>query len=154
SGQRVLALEELERAEPGAVVPRADDDLAALLYTGGTTGRAQGVMLTHANLHFSGRSAHDAAHIPGVNRALTTLPLSHAYGLLVTIAALHSGEQGITVLLRWFDPDAFLELIPEHNLQLSAVVPSMLQILLGKPLEQYDLSSLRYVSSGGAPLPH
>jgi long-chain acyl-CoA synthetase len=153
AGDGVIELGSLQAAQPGAIVPRSDDDLAALLYTGGTTGRSKGVMLTHANLHFSGRSAHDAAHVPGVNRALTTLPLSHAYGLLVTIAALHSGEQGITVLLRWFDPDAFLSLIPEHQLQLSAVVPSMLQILLAKPLEDYDLSTLRYLSSGGAPLP-
>jgi long-chain acyl-CoA synthetase len=56
------------------------------------------------------------------------------------------------VLLRWFDPVAFLGLIEEHRLQVSAVVPSMLQILLAQPLEAHDLSSLRYLSSGGAPL--
>jgi long-chain acyl-CoA synthetase len=152
TGSGVVPLASLEASEPGPVVARTDDDLAALLYTGGTTGRAKGVMLTHANLHFTGRSAHDASHVPGVNRALTTLPLSHAYGLLVTLAAMHSPERGIGVLLRWFDPTAFLELIQEHQLQLSAVVPSMLQILLSAPLEEYDLSSLRYLSSGGAPL--
>jgi long-chain acyl-CoA synthetase len=149
----VVPLASVEESEPAAIVPRADDDLAALLYTGGTTGRAKGVMLSHANLHFTGRSAHAAAHIPGLNRALATLPLSHAYGLLLTIAALHSTESGVSVLLRWFDPTAFLSLIEEHELQLSAVVPSMLQILLSQPLEDYDLSSLRYVGSGGAPLP-
>ena len=42
--------------------------------------------------------------MPGVNRALVTLPLSHAYGLLVTIAGMHIAEQGVAVLLRWFDP--------------------------------------------------
>jgi long-chain acyl-CoA synthetase len=152
-GDGVVALAELERAQPRPIVPRADDDLAALLYTGGTTGRAKGVMLSHANLHFSGGAAHQSAHVPGVNRALTTLPLSHAYGLLVTIAGLHQAEPGVTVLLRWFEPAAFLGLIGEHQLQLSAVVPTMLQILLGQPLENYDLSSLRYVTSGGAPLP-
>lgn len=148
----MLPLAQLEEAQPRPIVPRADDDLAALLYTGGTTGRAKGVMLSHANLYFSGHAAYDAAHVPGVDRALTTLPLSHAYGLLVTIAAMHHPEQGINVLLRWFDPTAFLELIGEHQLQQSAVVPTMLQILLGSPLEEYDLSSLRYLSSGGAPL--
>jgi long-chain acyl-CoA synthetase len=152
TGAGVLALGSLESAEPAALVPRSDDDLAALLYTGGTTGRAKGVMLSHANLDFSGRSAHDAAHVPGVNRALGTLPLSHAYGLLVTIAGMHSPEQGVAVLLRWFDPEAFLTLIGEHGLQLSAVVPTMLQILLSQPLEDYDLSTLRYLTSGGAPL--
>jgi long-chain acyl-CoA synthetase len=150
-GVRTLA--ELEAAEPDSIVLRADDDMAALLYTGGTTGRAKGVMLSHANLYFSGQSAHDSGHVPGVNRALATLPLSHAYGLLVTVAALHSDEQGIAVLLRWFEPDVYLELIQEHSLQMSAVVPSMLQILLSRSLEDYDLSSLRFLTSGGAPLP-
>jgi long-chain acyl-CoA synthetase len=78
--------------------------------------------------------------------------LSHAYGLLVTIAGMHSPERTVAVLLRWFDPTAVLELIAEHRLQQTAVVPSMLQILLSQPLEDYRLSSLRYVSSGGAPL--
>jgi len=150
---RLLPLASVEQAQPRPVVPRADDDLAALLYTGGTTGRAKGVMLSHANLYFSGQAAHQAAHVPGVNRALTTLPLSHAYGLLVTIAAMHNPERGISVLLRWFDPEAFLDLVGEHQLQISAVVPTMLQILLAAPLEDYSLSSLRYVTSGGAPLP-
>jgi long-chain acyl-CoA synthetase len=148
----IVPLGSLETADPAPIAARTDDDLAALLYTGGTTGRAKGVMLSHANLHFSGRSAHDVAHVPGVNRAIATLPLSHSYGILVTIAAMHSSEQGIAVLLRWFDPQAFLELIAEHRLQLGAVVPSMLQILLSQPLENHDLASLRYLSSGGAPL--
>jgi long-chain acyl-CoA synthetase len=109
-------------------------------------------MLSHANLHFSGLAAHEAAYVPGLDRGSMTLPLSHAYGLLVTIAALHSPERGVTVLLRWFDPTAFLSLIEEYRLQLTACVPSMLQILLPRPLEDYDVSSLRYVGSGGAPL--
>ncbi len=147
-----LPLASLEQAEPAPIAARSDDELAALLYTGGTTGRSKGVMLSHANLYFSGRAGQEAAHVPGVNRALATLPLSHSYGLLTTIAALHSPDSGVAVLLRWFDPTAFLELIEQHRLQQTAVVPSMLQILLSKPLEDYDLSSLRYVTSGGAPL--
>jgi long-chain acyl-CoA synthetase len=149
----VVNLADLEQAEPRGIVPRADDDLAALLYTGGTTGRAKGVMLSHANLHYSGGSVHEAANVPGVNRGLTTLPLSHAYGLLLTVAALHATEQATTVLLRWFEPTAFLELLAAHEIQHTAVVPTMLQILLGLPLEDYDLASLQYVGSGAAPLP-
>jgi long-chain acyl-CoA synthetase len=148
----VTPFDELEAADAAPIAPRADDDLAALLYTGGTTGRSKGVMLTHGNLHFSGRSAYEAGHEPGVTRALTTLPLSHSYGILVTLAGMHNPEPGISVLLRWFDPDRFLALIAEHQLQLSAVVPSMLQLLLGRALEDYDLRSLRYLSCGGAPL--
>ena len=152
AGEGAPALADLEAAEPGPIVARADDDLAALLYTGGTTGRAKGVMLSHANLHFTGHAGHSAAYVPGVNRALTTLPLSHAYGLLVTLSGLHSPEQGIVVLLRWFEPEQFLTLIGDQGLQLSSVVPTMLQILLGRPLEAYDLSTLRYLTSGGGPL--
>src|SRR5437764_218949 len=87
-----------------------------------------------------------------VYRALATLPYSHSYGLLTTIVNLHAPEPGVAVLLRWFDPQAFLELIEEHRLHLSAVVPTMLQLLLSQPLEKYDLSSLQFVTSGGAPL--
>jgi long-chain acyl-CoA synthetase len=147
-----LALASLEGAEPAPIVPRRDDDLAALLYTGGTTGRSKGVMLSHANLGFTGSAAHASSYVPGVNRGLVSLPLSHAYGLLVTIAGMHSPEQGVVILMRWFEPAAFLELIAEQRIQLTAVVPSMLQILLSQPLEDYDLSSLRYVTSGGSPL--
>jgi long-chain acyl-CoA synthetase len=135
----VLALTSLESAAPGTIVPRLNDDLAALLYTGGTTGRSKGVMLSHEGLYYTGNAAHEAAHVPGVNRALGTLPLSHAYGILVTLAGMHNPEPGIAVLLRWFTPEAFLELIPEHQLQISAVVPSILQILLTYPLEEHDL---------------
>ena len=150
----VVALSSLEQADPGPIVERADSDLAALLYTGGTTGRAKGVMLSHDNLYFSGRAGHESAYVPGINRSLATLPLSHAYGLLVTIVGMHAVEQGVAALLRWFDPATFLSLIAEHRLQQCAVVPSMLQILLSQPLEDYDLSSLRYLSCGAAPLAH
>jgi len=147
-----VRLAELESGEPAEIVPRADDDLAALLYTGGTTGRSKGVMLTHANLAYTGQAAHTSAYVPGINRRILTLPLSHAYGLLVTIAGLYNPERGIVVLQRWFEPKLFLKTIAEHRLQATAAVPTMLQILLSEPLEQYDLSSLRAVSSGGAPL--
>ncbi len=147
-----VSLASLESEEPGPIVERDDDDLAALLYTGGTTGQSKGVMLSHASLHFTGRSIHEASHVPGVNRALVTLPLSHSYGLLLTLGGMNNPEQGVAVLLRWFDPKQFLELIQEHRIQASAVVPSILQILLSQPLEDYDLSSLQFLGSGAAPL--
>ena len=147
-----IPLASVEAGDPRPIVPRADDDLAALLYTGGTTGRSKGVMLTHSSLYYTGHAGHESGHVPGLNRTLIPLPLSHAYGLLVTIVGMHSSEQGVGVLMRWFEPQAFLELIQEHELQIAAVVPTMLQLLLSQPLEQYDLSSLQYVTSGGAPL--
>jgi long-chain acyl-CoA synthetase len=146
------SLASLEEASPGEIVPRANEDLAALLYTGGTTGRSKGVMLSHSNLHYSGQAAYQASHVPGIRRGLMTLPLSHSYGLLVTIASMHTDEQSVGVLLRWFDAKAVLALIQEHRLQTAALVPAMIQLLLSQPLEDYDLRSLRYVGSGGAPL--
>jgi long-chain acyl-CoA synthetase len=148
----VLALSSLEQAEPLPVIDRQPNDLAALLYTGGTTGRAKGVELTHANLLYTGNVAYRDSYVEGLNRMLMTLPLSHSYGLVVTIAASFSSERPVTVLLRWFDPVAFLELIEQHRIELSGVVPSMVQRLLAEPLERYDLSSLRYVTCGAAPL--
>ncbi|MBV9942116.1 MAG: AMP-binding protein [Solirubrobacterales bacterium] len=146
------AFSALEEAEPGAIFPRDDDDLAALLYTGGTTGRSKGVMLSHANLSFTGQAVQEASHVRGVTRSLMTLPLSHSYGMLVTISGMHSPERPVTVLLRWFDPRVFLEMIQEHRVQSSAVVPSMIHLLLAQPLEEFDLSSLQYLGCGAAPL--
>jgi long-chain acyl-CoA synthetase len=143
----------LEEAEALSIVDRAASDPAALLYTGGTTGRAKGVLLSHENLWSAGKAGHDAGHRPGIVRGLLALPLSHSYGLLVTAVGFHAVEQHPSVLMRWFDPERFLELAQEQRTQITAVVPSMLQLLLAQPLENYELSELRYVVSGGAPLP-
>jgi long-chain acyl-CoA synthetase len=148
----VVSTDELPEGEPAPIAGRADADLAALMYTGGTTGRAKGVMLSHANLWEVGKAAQEAGHVPGIVRTLTPLPLSHSYGLLVTVVGLHAPEPGRGVLMRWFEPSAFLDLVQEHRVQITAVVPSMLQLLLAQPLADYDLSSLRYVACGAAPL--
>ncbi|HEY8739002.1 MAG TPA: AMP-binding protein, partial [Candidatus Dormibacteraeota bacterium] len=147
-----VALEQLVTADPAGIVPREDADLAALMYTGGTTGRAKGVMLSHENLWRAGGSSHESGYIPGINRSLVSLPLSHSFGLLVTVVGLHSPERGFSVLMKWFDPGAFLALVQEHQLQVAPVVPSMVQVLLSQPLEDYDLSSLRFFACGAAPL--
>ncbi|MFN2465340.1 MAG: class I adenylate-forming enzyme family protein [Candidatus Dormibacteria bacterium] len=147
-----VSLAQLEAAEPAPIVSRADDDLAALMYTGGTTGRAKGVMLSHENLWRAGGASHQAGYIPGINRSLVSLPLSHSFGLLVTVVGMHAAEPGISVLMRWFDPAGALNLIQEHGVQVMPVVPSMIQVMLSQPLEQYDLSSLRFFACGAAPL--
>jgi long-chain acyl-CoA synthetase len=148
----VIPLSSLEEAEPGVIVPRDSDDLAALMYTGGTTGRAKGVMLSHENLWWAGRASRDASQVPGVTRTIVPLPLSHSFGLIVTVVGLHSDEPGDAVLMTWFDPAGWLELVQAHKVHDSPMVPTMLQILLAMPLEDYDLSSLRYIVSGASPL--
>lgn len=148
-----ISISSLDNAEPAEIVDRADSDLAALLYTGGTTGRAKGVMLSHENLWFSSKSLHDHGNREDTDRVLVPLPLSHAYGLLISVLGMHADRPGIAALQRWFDPSEFLTLIQEHKLQIATVVPSMIQILLSQPLEEYDLSSLQYLGCGAAPLP-
>jgi len=143
----------LEEGDPVPIEPRGDDDLAALLYTGGTTGRAKGVMLSHRGLWESGLGIDLVARSTSATRTLLPLPLSHAYGLIVTIGGMHSDRRGVAVLQRWFDPAGWLELVAEHKLETSPVVPAMLQLLLSQPLDQHDLSSLKYFGSGGATLP-
>jgi long-chain acyl-CoA synthetase len=152
AGIRAVPLRELEAAAPGRIVPRGNDDLAAVLYTGGTTGRAKGVMLTHENLWLCARSSNEATFTEGVRRAIVPLPLSHAFGLITTIVAMHNAEPPEGVLMRWFEPLTWLRLVQEHRVQRGAVVPTMIQALLDSRLEDFDLSSLRYINVGAAPL--
>ena len=143
----------LEEGPPAGIEPRADDDLAALLYTGGTTGRAKGVMLSHRGLWEAGRGLERVSRSSTATRALLPLPLSHAYGLIVTIAGMHTERRLVSVLQRWFDPAGWLRLVAEHRLETSPVVPTMLQMLLAQPYGDHDLSSLQSFGSGGATLP-
>ena len=143
---------ELESGNELPVVDRRPEDLAALLYTGGTTGRSKGVALTHQGLDAAGAAGFAAGYKPGRTVGLLPLPLAHVYGLMVSCTGLHAVEPGRSILMRWFDPAGFVSLVEEHRVQSAALVPSMLQMLLTQPLESHDLSSLERVSSGGAPL--
>ena len=151
-GVPVLDFAQVETAEPGSIADRSGTDLAALLFTGGTTGRSKGVPLTHANLFWCGWAANQNSERANVNTALVPLPLAHAYGLLVFCIGFHRDEGGRTILMRWFDPAGWLKLAEEHRVQFGALVPSMIQMLLGQPLEKADLSELTFISSGASPL--
>src|SRR5215469_13819470 len=143
----------LESAEPAGLVDRDPDSLAALLYTGGTTGRSKGVMISHNALSAAAWAATATSYDPGQRAGLLPLPLSHVYGLMVSVMSVHAPEPGVTVLMRWFDPAGWLELAQQHQVNVSPLVPSMLQMLLQQPLEDYDLSALARLNSGAAPLP-
>lgn len=139
-----------------AIVDREPDDLALLIYTGGTTGRPKGVVLTHGNLTHAARAAAEvAADANGLGPDDVTcsgLPMAHSYGVLVWLAGSLIG--GRTVLLRWFEPAAWLRCVEEYRCTTSPLVPTMITYLLGHPAaDQRDVSSLRFVNSGSAPLP-
>ncbi|MDQ2810592.1 MAG: AMP-binding protein [Actinomycetota bacterium] len=152
-GVPVLGFAQVASAAPGSVASRSGTDLAALLYTGGTTGRSKGVPLTHANLYWCGSAAHESSVRAHLTSSILPLPLAHAYGLLVICGGMHRTDQATTILMRWFDPAGWLKLAEQHRVQGSALVPSMIQMLLGQPLEQAGLSELITISSGAAPLP-
>ncbi|MEA2498954.1 MAG: long-chain acyl-CoA synthetase [Actinomycetota bacterium] len=142
---------DLEKSGEAEMVDCSPDDLAALLYTGGTTGSAKGVMLSHNNLEWTARVAAEASEIKPHEVGLLTLPLSHSFGLHVSIVGALNPSTG--VLLRWFDAHQFIDSIEQHKVQRLAVVPAMLQFLLLMPLEERNLSSLSSITSGAAGLP-
>ena len=147
-----VLLEDLLDAGDGALVDRAEDDLGALLYTGGTTGRAKGVALRHGGLRDIAAARAQVFERSGAVDLLLPLPLSHVYGLLNAVTRMQLSEPGFVVLQRRFDAAQWLLLAAEHRPQAGALVPSMLQLLLRQDLESADLLSLRYLTTGGAPL--
>jgi long-chain acyl-CoA synthetase len=151
--QPILSHTELSAGEPADLVTGDPLGLAALLYTGGTTGRSKGVVLSHDALSGASWAAVSANYEPGLRGSLLPLPLSHAYGMMINVSGLHAPEPPLSVLMRWFDAPTFVQLVEQHRLQTTALVPSMLQAVLALPLEEHDLSSLRRIGSGGAPLP-
>jgi long-chain acyl-CoA synthetase len=152
---RTVPYEDLVGADPHPLVPRDAGDLGALMYTGGTTGRAKGVMLSHGNLWWCGRCAYERGRDTYDGKpSLTALPLSHAFGMIVTVVGTFIEElRGPSVLMRWFEPAGWLRLAAEHRVGAAQLVPSMLALLLQQPVEDHDLSELTYVSVGAAPLP-
>lgn len=146
-----IAFTDLETSGEADMIERDPDDLAALLYTGGTTGASKGVMLSHNNLEWTARAASEASEVKPEENGVLALPLSHSFGLHVSILNALTPNKG--VLLRWFDPTQMLDLIQEHRVLRTAVVPTMLQMMLPLPLENWDLSSLEYITCGAAPLP-
>ena len=140
----------------GAEAPLAavdPTDMAALLYTGGTTGRSKGVVLSHDALSYAAWAGVKSGEDDEFTVGLLPLPLAHAFGLLVSTLAMHAVRPSHTVLMRWFDPVGWLQLAQDQHVQQGALVPTMLRLLATQPLEDYDLSSLRKLTSGSAPLP-
>ena len=152
-GGALLPFAALETAPEADLIDAEPSELAALLYTGGTTGRSKGVMISHDALSASAWAATATSYQQALRSALLPLPLSHVYGLMVSVMSLHAPDPGTSVLMRWFDPAGWLRLAAEHRVNVSPLVPSMLQMLLQQPLEDYDLSALIRLTSGAAPLP-
>ena len=140
----------------GDEAPLADvdpTDMAALLYTGGTTGRSKGVVLSHDALSSAAWNTVNVGLSEGLSTSLLPLPMAHVFGMMVSASGLHAAHPSRTVLMRWFDAAQWVRLAEEERVQTGAVVPTMLRLLLSQPLEEHDLSALRRLGSGSAPLP-
>ncbi len=132
------------------VAERDDDDLAALLYTSGTTGRSKGAMLSHGNLRSNAEALVDAWRFDASDVLLHALPIFHTHGLFVaTHVALLSGAT--MLFLPGFDLDAVLRLLPRATVLMG--VPTFYTRLLDDPRFDRDLvGHMRLFVSGSAPL--
>lgn len=132
-------------------VETADDDVAVLLYTSGTTGVPKGVMLTHQNLYSNADVTSQMNPIPRPI-GLGFLPLSHSYGFTVMNASFLTGAT--IVLMRQYKTETAFHLIEKYKINSISAVPTVINLMLNSAeADQYDLSSLARVGSGSAPLP-
>jgi long-chain acyl-CoA synthetase len=129
--------------------------IALLQYTGGTTGVPKGAMLTHANLYANAEQcARWFAHVgEGPRRTLGVLPLFHVFAMTVVMNwAVHEGAE--MILLPRFHIDDLLKTIAAKKPTAMPGVPTLFNAILNAPdLAKYNLRSLKYCISGGAPLP-
>jgi long-chain acyl-CoA synthetase len=141
--------------------PVDEDDPAVILFTSGTTGSPKGAVLSHrsviANQHnflaVTRRLPSQLSDDQPAIRSLFTAPLFHTGGVQAILNALLTG--GTLVFLNGrFDPGRVLETIERERIDVWAGVPTMVQRVLDDPgIESRDLSSLRAIGLGGAPLP-
>jgi acyl-CoA synthetase (AMP-forming)/AMP-acid ligase II len=129
------------------------EDLVTLPYSSGTTGLPKGVMLTHRNLVANVSQARPLVELhDGDERVIAVLPFFHIYGLTVL---MNQGLQwgGTVVSLPRFELEQFLRTIQDQKITRAFVAPPIVLALAKHPLvDQFDLSSLRSICSGAAPL--
>ncbi len=132
----------------------ARDDIAAILYTSGTTGKPKGVMLSHHNLWTNGRHSADWAETTYWDTGVSALPMFHSMPLTHVMAELWMNG-GTFVLLRRFDPKACLEALVEYKATAFWGVATMYHAILNMPdIDAYaQKCKLRYCVTGAAVTP-
>ncbi len=155
-GCKLIVLDDLNfKSFPPLRWPRgaSDDDLGVLLYTSGTSGKPKGVMLTHGNIRANIEQV--LAHVEISSRDVVAgiLPQFHSFGMTVlTIMPLSIGAK--VVYTARFIPGRIVKLFREHKPTVFIAIPSMYNALLHvKDAAREDFASLKYVVSGGEPLP-
>jgi malonyl-CoA/methylmalonyl-CoA synthetase len=131
-------------------IARGAQELAAILYTSGTTGRSKGAMLTHANLLSNTRALVDSWAIAESDRLLHALPIFHTHGLFVACNTTMAAGSSM-VFLPAFDAAAMIELLPDVSMMMG--VPTFYTRLLAEPrLTRDRVAHMRLFVSGSAPL--
>jgi malonyl-CoA/methylmalonyl-CoA synthetase len=131
-------------------VPRADDDLAAILYTSGTTGRSKGAMLTHDNLASNSLTLVDYWGFTDKDVLIHALPIYHTHGLFVA-SNVTLFARATMIFLPKFDPEAIIKLMARATVMMG--VPTFYTRLLAEPtFGRESCRSVRLFISGSAPL--
>ena len=129
-----------------------DDDTTILLYTAGTTGFPKGVMLSHNSFAIYMLENVTPADPLSEEGNILTVPLYHVAGIQAMMAAIYGGRT--LVMERQFDPKEWMELVEKEKANRAMMVPTMLKQLLDHPdFGKHDLSSLRVITYGAAPMP-
>lgn len=158
SGGVVSWVDLLRRAtpEPGGVPVDSENDLALIQYTGGTTGIAKGVMLTHYNLIANAIQCKLWAYRTEVakEKYMTALPFFHVFGMTVLMNQ-SAYVAGCLVLMPRYDVNQVLAAIHKLKPTIFPGAPTMYISLIHHPkVKEYDLSSIKFCISGAASLPH
>lgn len=137
---------------PSGEYPFEEDDVAEIFYTSGTTGKPKGVMLTHRNLYLHALVTLATLWLDETDIWLHLIPLFHVNGWGTPHYLTAKG--GTHIMVQKFDPLQTLEIIQRERVTRTAMIPTMVNAVLGLPeFKKYDVSSMREVLVGGAPPP-
>jgi long-chain acyl-CoA synthetase len=147
-----LAYEKLiEASQPVPDAMAARDDLAGIFYTGGTTGRSKGVMLSHANIVSNALHMLSEGLLPEGSVYLNAAPMFHLANGAGMFAALIGG--GSNVVVRMFNPELVMAAIAKEKVTVTLLVPTMIQMLTDHPdFHTANMSSLQRIMYGASPI--
>ena len=141
--------------DPPDVTINPAEDLVVLPYSSGTTGFPKGVMLTHRNIVTNLRQCEGMESFEGFEEpdvVLGVLPFFHIYGMVVVLQ-LTLAKGATLITMPRFDMEEFLDAVQTYRISIAPLVPPIVLGLAKHPVvDKYDLSSLRFVMSGAAPL--